>query len=227
MRKLYSRIIPKWLMTKQKQHQLDVATNWFEQCVPDPNFTGDESWFFEYDPSDQQANKAYMKEGEPNLKTPHQSRSNFTSMLILFFDRRGIVHHEFFRPTPEASGINVQRYLDILKWLRPLIARIRPELFATNSWVLHHNNIPPYMSHVAADWLAKKWNDLDVTLFVFTIYGPVWFLGIPKSQKSIWNIHWGSVEEIERVMMAGTEGTYTRRIRRLFPAVGGALVQVR
>ncbi len=36
-------------------------------------------------------------------------------MLILFFDRRGIIYHEFFRPTPKARGINGERYLAILK----------------------------------------------------------------------------------------------------------------
>ncbi len=73
---------------EQEQRRLDVATDWFEQCVTDPNFwtviTGDESWFFEYNPSDQQANKVYMKEGEPKLKTPHRFCLNIKSMLIFF-----------------------------------------------------------------------------------------------------------------------------------------------
>ncbi len=34
-----------------------------------------------------------MKEGEPKLKTPHRSRPNIKSMLILFFDRCGIDYH--------------------------------------------------------------------------------------------------------------------------------------
>ncbi len=75
---------------KQKQRRFDVVTNCFEQCVVDPNFldaviTGDELWFFEYDPSDQQVNKAYVKEGELKLKTLHQSCLNIKSMCISFF----------------------------------------------------------------------------------------------------------------------------------------------
>ncbi len=109
--KLCLHVIPKSLTEEQKQHRLDVATDWFEQCVAEPNFlyrviTEDESWFFEYDLLNQQANKVYMKEGELNLKTPRRSLSNIKSMLIIFFDRRGIINHEFFRPTPETRGIN-------------------------------------------------------------------------------------------------------------------------
>ncbi len=71
--KLCQHIVPKSLTEEQKQFLLDVATNWSEQCAADPNFldrviTSDKSWFFKYDPSDQQTNKANVKEGEPNLK---------------------------------------------------------------------------------------------------------------------------------------------------------------
>ncbi len=66
----------------------------FEQCAADPNFlnrviTGDESWFFKYDPSNQHANKVYVKEGELNQLTPLRSCSNNKSMLILFFNDTG------------------------------------------------------------------------------------------------------------------------------------------
>ncbi len=71
MRKLCSCIVLKSQLVEQKC-RLDVTTDWFEQCVADPNFldrviTGDELWFFAYNPSDQ---KVYVKEREPNLKTP-------------------------------------------------------------------------------------------------------------------------------------------------------------
>ncbi len=81
-------------MAEQKQCRLDVATNWFEQCVADPNFldrviTGSESWFFEYDPSDQQANKVYVKKGKPKLKTLCQSHSNSRAYSSFFSIKAG------------------------------------------------------------------------------------------------------------------------------------------
>ncbi len=38
MRKLSSCIVPKSLTAEQKQCQLDVVTDWFEQCAADSNF---------------------------------------------------------------------------------------------------------------------------------------------------------------------------------------------
>ncbi len=67
MRKLCSCIVPKSLTAEQKQYRIDVAINWFEQCVAGLNFldrviTDDELWFFECDLLDQQANEVYVKE---------------------------------------------------------------------------------------------------------------------------------------------------------------------
>ncbi len=167
MRKLYLCTIPKSLAVEQKC-RLDVAMDWFEQCIADPNnflvrvITGDESWFFECDPSDQQANMAYMKDGKPNLKTLPRSRSNIKSTLILFFNRHGIVHHKLFLLSPEARGINGQCYLNILKWLHGHIARVRPELFATNSWVLPPQQCASAYVVCCGRLVNKKWNDPNV-----------------------------------------------------------------
>ncbi len=149
-------------MAEQNQYWLDVATDWFEQCVADCNFlyrviTGDECGSLNtIHRINKPIRQAYVKEGRPNLKTPRWSHSNIKCMFILFFDRCGIVHRQFFIPTPEARRINGQYYLDILKQLRACIARVRPELFATNSWVLHYDNAPSHTSHVVADWLVKN-----------------------------------------------------------------------
>ncbi len=140
-----------------------------------------------------------MKEGERNLKTPRHSRSNIKSMLILFFERHRIVLHEFFRVAPEASEMNGQYYLDILKQLHARIARVRPELFAANSSLLQHDNAPPHMSHVVVDWLAKN----GMTQMLHSPHSPDMapcdFWAFLKVKKVLKNVHWGSAEEIERV----------------------------
>ncbi len=106
-----------------------------------------------------------MKEDEPNLKTLRQSCANIKSMLILFSDRYGIVLHKFFRLTTEARWISGQCYLNIVKWLPARIAHVRPELFANNSWVLHHDCALTYVA-CCGRLVSEKWNDPDVTLCI-------------------------------------------------------------
>jgi len=52
-------------------------------------------------------------------------------------DIRGSVHYEF---VPIGQTVNQVYYLEVLKRLLEEVRRKRPELFANNSWILHHDN---------------------------------------------------------------------------------------
>jgi hypothetical protein len=52
-------------------------------------------------------------------------------------DIRGVVHYEFVSTGQTVSQVY---YLEVLKRLRPKVRRKRPETFARNSWILHHDN---------------------------------------------------------------------------------------
>jgi len=58
------------------------------------------------------------------------------SMLMVFFDCHGIVHHEF---APECKTFNAAFYVDVLKHLRDRVCR-GPELWVGRRWILHHDN---------------------------------------------------------------------------------------
>jgi len=55
-------------------------------------------------------------------------------MLIVFFDIRGIVHHEF---APEGQNVNAEFYCNVLRRLRKDIRRKRPEMWRAGNWLLH------------------------------------------------------------------------------------------
>ena len=54
---------------------------------------------------------------------------------------RGIVHYEF---VPTGQTVNQVYYLEVLNRLREKVRRKRPEIFANNSWILHHDNAPAH-----------------------------------------------------------------------------------
>ena len=73
--------------------------------------------------------------------------------MLLFFYIRGIVHYEF---VPTGQTVNQVYYLEVLKRLREKVRRKRPELFANNSWILHHDNSPAHTALSVREFLATK-----------------------------------------------------------------------
>lgn len=81
-----------------------------------------------------------------------QSRSKIKSMLIVFFDYEGVVHHEY---APAGQTINKEYYVEILKRLHDAIRRKRPHFWQTGDWLLHHDNAPAHASNLVQQYLSK------------------------------------------------------------------------
>ena len=56
---------------------------------------------------------------------------------------RGVVHYEFL---PTGQTAKREYYLSVMRHMREAIRKKRPELWANNSLILHHDNAP---SHIA------------------------------------------------------------------------------
>ena len=78
---------------------------------------------------------------------------------------RGIVHYEF---VPTGQTVNQVYYLEVLKRLREKVRRKRPELFASNSWILHHDNAPAHTALSVREFLATK----QITVLEHPAYSP-------------------------------------------------------
>ena len=74
-------------------------------------------------------------------------------MLLTFFDIRGNVHYEF---VPTGQTVNQVYYLEVLERLHEKVRWKQPELFAINSWILHHDNAPAHMVLSVREFLATK-----------------------------------------------------------------------
>ena len=93
---------------------------------------------FDYDPETKwQSEEWHMKSS--CLKKARMSRSRVKTMIIVFFDSRGIVHKEF---VPSGQTVNNTFYKDVLERLQKRVQRVRSDI--ADDWVLQHNNVPAH-----------------------------------------------------------------------------------
>jgi hypothetical protein len=80
------------------------------------------------------------------------SESQMKTMLITFFDIKGIVH---FESIPQGQTVNQAYYVEILKPLREVVRSKGPELWP-NDWVLHHDNAPAHRARPVKKFRTKN-----------------------------------------------------------------------
>jgi len=68
----------------------------------------------------------WMMKGSSRPKKARMSRSKIKVILVVFFDRKAIFHHEF---VPRGQMVNKQFYQEVLARLREAVRRKRPELW--------------------------------------------------------------------------------------------------
>jgi hypothetical protein len=68
-------------------------------------------------------------------------KSHVKSMLVVLFDKEGIVHRDFF---PQGQTVNQNFYIEVMRRLREDVRRKRLALWASNDSLIHHDNAPAY-----------------------------------------------------------------------------------
>ncbi|GFT02224.1 histone-lysine N-methyltransferase SETMAR, partial [Nephila pilipes] len=115
-KKLCARFVPHTLTTEQKEHRIASSEDLIAAADEDPNFlktivTGDESWCLEYDPETERQSSEWTSSGKGRPKKVRASKSKTKTMLLVFFDSRGIIHHEFLL---QGSTVTSAFYKDVL-----------------------------------------------------------------------------------------------------------------
>ena len=81
--------------------------------------------------------------------------------------------------------VNQLYYLEVLKRLREKVRRKRPELFANNSWILHHDNAPAHTALSLRECLATK----QITVLEHPEYSPDLapndFFSVPEDKRNV------------------------------------------
>ncbi|UYV84061.1 hypothetical protein LAZ67_X001029 [Cordylochernes scorpioides] len=158
MRRVAAKFVPKLLNCDQKQHRKNIANEMLDAVRDDPNLlqrviTGDEAWGYSYDVETKAQSSQWKLSHEPRPTKARQVRSNVKVLLTVFFDCRGVVHHEFLR---QGRTVNKEYYLLVMRNLREAIRQKRPDLWKNKNWLLHHDNAPAHTSLLVRDFLAKN-----------------------------------------------------------------------
>ena len=101
MNRVAAKFVPRILTADQKQQQrFSVCTELRQLASDDETFlsrviTGDESWVYGYDPETKRQSSQWKSPTSPRPKKARQVKNNLNSMIITFFDIKGIVHKEF------------------------------------------------------------------------------------------------------------------------------------
>ncbi|UYV70805.1 hypothetical protein LAZ67_8000693, partial [Cordylochernes scorpioides] len=158
MRRVATKFVPKLLNCDQKQHRMNIANEMLDSVRDDPNLlqrviTGDEAWVYGYDVETKAQSSQWKLPHEPRPKKARQVRSNVKVLLTVFFDCRGVVHHEFL---PQGRRVNKEYYLQVMCNLREAIRQKRPDLWKNKNWLLHHDSASAHTSLLVRDFLAKN-----------------------------------------------------------------------
>ena len=157
MHHISAKFVPRLLTDDQKENHVEISQELLANANGNENFlkkiiTGDETWVYAYDVETKMQLLQLMGKGCPQPKKARMSRSKIKVMLVVFFDWKDIVHHEF---VPRGQMVNKQFYQEVLAHLRDAVCRKRPELWENQTWMLHHNNAPAHASLLIHSYLAK------------------------------------------------------------------------
>ncbi|UYV62851.1 hypothetical protein LAZ67_2002151 [Cordylochernes scorpioides] len=199
MRRVAAKFVPKLLNCDQKQHRMNIAIEMLDSVRDDPNLlqrviTGDEACVYGYDVETKAQSSQWKLPHEPRPKKARQVRSNVKVLLTVFFDCRGVVHHEFF---PQGRTVNKEYYLQVMRNLREAIRQKRPDLWKNKNWLLHHDNAPAHTSLLVRDFLAKN-NTLMMPQSPYSPdLAPCDFFLFPKLKRPVKGRRYATLDEIK------------------------------
>jgi len=162
-----AKMVPKELTKEQKQRRVTICQDLLERQndILGRVITGDETWVYQCDPETKWQSAQWKTANSPRPKKFHRSKSRVKTMLVTFFDIRGIVHYEF---VPTGQTVNQVYHLEVLERLCEKVRRKRPKLFDNNSWILDHYNAPAHAVLSVMEFLATK----QITVLEHPTYSP-------------------------------------------------------
>jgi histone-lysine N-methyltransferase SETMAR len=146
--------VPHELTDAQKLKRVEASTRLLELFEDDPDIledivTVDEKWVGFNNPY---KHNEWLSEGQKPSGTPVKDFRKEKRMLVVFWNRGGIVHYEFLA---KGQTMNAVLYCEILE-------RVRRRLPNGVRIILQHDNAKPHTAKLTKKWLSDAgWNVLE------------------------------------------------------------------
>ena len=150
MKNVCTRWVPKLLTPIQRANRVDCCQELLQQSEVNPVkffdciVTGDESWIHHYDPLSQLEAKVWKRLCEQTPTRLRQERSAGKIMMIIFWDKDGVLLTEYL---PRGTTINGPCYASIIERLRSVIVEKRRGKVSRGVLLLH-DNAPIHMCNI-------------------------------------------------------------------------------
>ena len=111
MRRGSAKFVPRLFSYDQKENRVEICQELLANANGKENFlkitiTGDETWVYGYEVENKMQSSQWIGKGFAGPKQCRMSRSNVKVMLVVFFDSKGIFHHEY---VPRGQMVNKSR----------------------------------------------------------------------------------------------------------------------
>ena len=136
----------------------------------------------------------WMEKGSPRPKKARISLSKIKAMLVVFFDWKDIIHHEF---VPRGQMVNKRLYQEVLASLRDAVCKKRPGLWGNQTWMLHHDSVPAYASLLIRSYLAKYQTSVVLHPHYSADLAPADFFLFPKIKTSLKGRRFQTIEKFQ------------------------------
>lgn len=114
-------------------------------------------------PLDEEANRWMEVDRFTSVKEMRRQPIKTKTKIAVFFEARGLVHHEF---VPQGQKVNQEFYISLLKCMLEALQHRRPDLWASGQWTLLHDNARPHTAISVSRFLTKQ----NITVLQYPLY---------------------------------------------------------
>lgn len=164
LKKKSAKLVPHQLTNVHRRQQRMFCQDFLRRYRRDPSFlnwvcTTDEAWFYITETCTKKENMQWLTPQENRPQVPRRPRSSKKLMVVPFFDRKGLLHVEFYRD----QTINQRLFRDLLEdvWINFRVRRGHFYWARRHRYLLHMDNAPAHRGDTVVQCLDRlEWRRL-------------------------------------------------------------------